>query len=307
MAKNENTAQAQPEADPVAEAPVAKVDTIEDLPPRQFFDTLDLCGPVLASYQKVAHEGIEFVVIGHDAATGETDTGLYDPATMRTMLFRLTRNQSVKVEGEEKPVTKKMTVAVIVSPVPRVDALTAREDGQSYLEHLFETEAQHRAARPFRECKSNFASVAAEAPHTIEQYIEGTKKDSGGGLLASYNEFFSSCNGQFKKKIDAYNRAKITKADLRDALSCTGFATHRYTHLESVGLFVQMLNYFVKWAEKNEINPTLAQNWLASRDAANFVIPSSDTVANEMDALLDAFGDVDAEVEAKQSGADSAT
>lgn len=297
MAKQETAPTKQPEADapaPVAEAvKVAKVETIEDLPARQFFDTLDLCGPILAEYQKVAHEGIEFVVIGYDAATNETKTELYDPATMRTMLFRLTRNQTFKVEGEEKPITKKMTVAVIVSPVPRVDALTARPDGQSYLEHLFETEAQHRAARPFRECKSNFASVSAEAPHTIEQYIEGTKKDSGGGLLASYNDFFSSCNGQFKKKIDAYNRAKITKADLRDALSCTGFAEHRYTHLESVGFFVQMLNYFVKWAEKNSVNPTLANNWLASRDAANFVVPSSDTVANEMDDLLAAFGDVD--------------
>lgn len=301
MAKNENTAQTpEAEAAPEAEAPVAKVDTIEDLPARQFFDTLEACGPVLESYQKVAHEGIEFVVIGHDAATGETDTGLYDPKTMRTMLFRLTRNQSVKVEGEEKPITKKMTVAVIVSPVPRVDALTAREDGQSYLEHLFETEAQHRAARPFRECKSNFASVAAEAPHTIEQYIEGTKKDGGGGLLASYNEFFSTCNAQFKKKIDLYNRCKITKADLRESLSCAGFAAHRFTGLEKAGFFVQMLNYFVKWAEKNEINPTLANNWLASRDAANFIIPASDEVASEMDDMLSAFGEVEEAVNATE-------
>lgn len=266
-----------------------KAITIEDLPARQIFENLDDCGKILKEYQAVAHDGVEFVVIGHDAATGEVDTGLYDPAIMRTMMYRLTRSRRVEIDG--KPVTKKLTTAVIVQPFPRIDILVQTPEGLAYVEHLFETEAQHRSARPFREEESNLAAVAAEAPHTLAQFIEGTKKDSAGGLLAAFNEFFTNCNGQFKKKIDAYNRSKITKAELRQCLSCAGFAKHRFDHLEKVDFFVKMLNYFVRWASKNNVNPTLPQNWLKSRDAANFAVPTGEAVSNEMDDLLAEFGE----------------
>lgn len=269
--------------------------SIEKMEQRHIVATIQDILPILKAYQSAeGADNVEFVIQGANE-DGSIDESLYNPELMQTMLYRQTRQVSVEVEEDGKTVMKRQarTFAVIVNPVPRIDVLGSTEEGRGYLAHLCATEFQHRVSRPFRDESANLAAVVTEAPHTLEQFIEGTKKDGAGSLVAAFNEAFKAMNGAIKDKAPAYKKAKINKADLRHAIQCKAFADHRFDYLEDEGLFVIIGRVFAKWAQENGHNPAIFATWERTRNEIKYSVPTADEGMGGLQDLLGDFGVTD--------------
>ena len=111
---------------------------------------------------------------------------------------------------------EKQIKAIVVTAVPILDALLAREDGRAWAQKIIHKELNHVAVRPLREA-ANIAAVVSEMPTTLDGYI-ASGRDGGSGLMEAFNALYKSTNELLSEKSAAWKRARLFKNELKRAL-----------------------------------------------------------------------------------------
>jgi hypothetical protein len=264
-----------------------KVPTLaENMPTREIFPTLaDAIARwgVIAAYPDAA--GVRPFI------TGLTAEGTIDPATYpdshEVMIAKLTELGDVTTDAKgNKERAPTRTVALVLHPIPKLETFLGVEslppgEGTAELREIIRKELQHRSVRTLRILKGNYAdeSAVAEAqdkmPQTLAEYINGTR--TGSGLLDAFNKHaiealkrFAALDGKNKAVGEAFQRAKLSKATLRQALSNAAFAASEYGRLESAGLFLRVLGVLTARAKVEGLSTAAYENWAETRDQMTY-------------------------------------
>mgnify|MGYP000635550508 CR=1 FL=1 len=185
---------------------------------------------------------------------------------------------------------EKQIKAIVVTAVPILDALLAREDGRAWAQKIIHKELNHVAVRPLREA-ANIAAVVSEMPTTLDGYI-ASGRDGGSGLMEAFNALYKSTNELLSEKSAAWKRARLFKNELKRALESRAYALEYYAPLEDRGegkesLFVMALGVMKNAAEKKGLDPAIFDRWASTRNEATFNVEDEDEDDFDLDSLTD--------------------
>jgi hypothetical protein len=192
--------------------------------------------------------------------------------------------------------------AIVVTPVPSLSGLMANETGSAWVERIIQKELNHVAVRALREAE-DVSTVVDQMPTTLEAYIS-TARDSGGGILETFNELFKPIKAVIGVKSPVWAKANLPKNELKKAMESKAYAEEYYPALEAGrgpipdGLFVLALNLGISAAKQKGLDPTIFQRWLDTRNAKAF------TAAEEADEDFDLSGLTDSLIAEDKSKAD---
>lgn len=293
----------------------AKQPSLADFPTREVFSDLGSAltrWSVITGYPDAAgvRPFITGLVQSEEAKTEANPDGwTIDPAAYpdshEVMIAKLTEQGDVTTNAKgEKERSPTRTVALVFHPILKLETVLGLTDslpigeGTTEAREVWRKESQHRAVRSLRVLKGNYTDEAAVAeaqekmPQTLAEYISGTR--TGSGLLDAFNKHavevlkrFMALTGKNKPIADAFARAKLGKATLRQALSNAAFAASEYARLESAGLFVRVLNVLTERAKADGLSTAAYDNWAATRDQMTY----DPTLIDLGDGLGDLFAE----------------
>lgn len=307
-------------ATPTGTPPTGKAPSLATFPTREIFPDVGTAlarWAIITGYPDAA--GVRPFVTGLtiNAETGEAEINpAAYPDSHEVMIAKLTELGDVTTDAKgEKVRGDTRTVALVLHPVPKVETFLGLtealpvSESTSELREIIRKEMQHRAVRPLRILKGNFAdeSAVSEAqdkmPQTLAEYISGTR--TGSGLLDAFNKHsvdalarFRALEGKNKAVGAAFTAANLKKATLRQALSNAAFAAAEYGRLETPGLFVRFIHALIAKAKQDGLSIAAYENWLETRDAQTY-----DPSAIDMDSLD--LGDLFAEDSTETPDADA--
>lgn len=223
------------------------------------------------------------------AARGIDSEGDFDPAVykdgMAVMVATLRRTAKPGSPGGIK--------AIVVTPVPTLEGLLALDTGKLWVERIIQKELNHVAVRALREAE-DVSTVVDQMPDTLEAYIS-TARDSGGGILETFNELFKLIKSTLGAKIAVWNKANLPKNELKRAMESKAYAEEYYPALEAArgpateGLFVLALNLGISAAKQKGLDPTIFQRWLDTRNAKAFTAQETEDDDFDMEGLTDSL------------------
>lgn len=275
------------------EAP--KVKSVLDLKTPKFFPTID---DAAAFLNTIADESsADFCA---DFATspvilnGLDDEGNFNPAAygdgMEVMFHVLTNRGKKTTDAQGNETTTPATIkAVIVTPVPTQEAVQADSIGADWLARIFRTALTKAACDPIRTA-TDVQLAAKDMPLTLGDFVTGRESSP---VMETYDKLFRGILDLFKSKSTSFARANLNKAQFKKALESKAFALAVYANLEDRGdkpsFFVLALHFGISEAKKAGLDPTVFENWLATRDdkALDGV---TDEEADELDSLDDLEG-----------------
>ena len=307
-----------------------KVPSLADFPTREIFPNI---GDALTRWAVITGfddaAGVRPFITGltADAEGNATIDPAAYPDSHEVMIAKLTELGDVTTDAKgEKVRGATRTVALVLHPIPKVetflglapvqvlndDGTPAVDDdgapimapaalpaGESLAElrEIIRKEMQHRAVRPLRILKGNYAdeSAVAEAqdkmPQTLAEYISGTR--TGSGLLDAFNKHavealdrFKKLDGKNKAVGEAFTRANLKKATLRQALSNAAYASSEHGRLESAGLFVRFIHALIAKAKQDGLSIATYEAWLETRDAQTYDPSAIDMAALDLGDLF---------------------
>lgn len=249
-----------------------------DMPERQIFPNTDKAFEYLAASASTysdfasvgfAGPGINFT---DDGEVESIDEGIYgeDTEVMVSVL-----KTYVDVPGKDKK--QAVAKAIVMAPIPTIDAVLSNEDARGWLVRIMHKELNHVAVRPLRTAENIMAAVA-QMPTTLAGYITN-QREANSGLLVAFDDHWKAVNDYLTAKIPAWKRARFKKLDLRKAFESRAFALEWYENLEDRGedaesIIVAALKMLIAAAEKAGKDTTLLNKWLTTRDQVT--APSAD-------------------------------
>lgn len=182
--------------------------------------------------------------------------------------------------------------AIVVAPVPTLDALLAREDGRLWVQKIIHKELNHVAVRPLRDA-ANISVKVSEMPRTLDGYIS-SGREGGSALMQPFNDLYKYVNDLFSEKSPAWKRARLFKNELKRALESRAYALEYYAPLEDRGkdkesFFVMALAVMKNAAEKKGFDPAIFDRWAATRNEVK--LKATDENEDEDDFDLDSLAD----------------
>ncbi len=269
---------------PAAESKVKTV--AEHMPSRRIFANLDEMVAYLAAQSSDLSDfgDYPFIAKGFDSETGEFDPAVY-PEGMVPMVVKLTRRAEKTGEGST-------VKAIIVTPIPTLDALIASEEGRRWVESKVVTALNKAVADPLRDAEDP-SSVADQIPATMNDFL--TSESTSKSIMASFDSLYKELNTLFKSVSKAWERARLTKADIKKALESTAYALSVFPTLESRGegkksLFVQFIEAGEKAAVNRGLDPAIFRKWLDNRDKTSATVDDSEDEEFDTDDLLAKLG-----------------
>lgn len=286
------------EATAAASTPKPKT-VLEDMDSRRMFDTPELAAQYLNQMGETLSDfaSAPMVLKGVDAE-GNFDPSIYTDS-MRVMVAVLTQ----RVKDAPSKVQ-----AIVVTPAPTLDSILANPLGKDWLQKIVDKELNHVAVRPLRAPKDGdtLDTLAEQMPTTLEGYVSSQRE--GGGILETYNELARGIIDAIAKKSKPWQKARLTKPELKSAMASKAYAAEYYPTLEDRGegkesLFVMALNFAKQVAVSKSLDPAIFDKWLTTRDEATLVSKSDDS-DDDGDFDLDSL--TFAEPEQKPAEADAA-
>jgi hypothetical protein len=276
--------------------------TVELVTERRCYPTLELAGVALAAIAAQASDfdSITLVAPGASFVEGEfTPTAPeWTSESHEIMLAPLATKAARDSAGN---VTKPARlIALVLAPIPTVDALSADTKGLETLVEVWRKEANHRAVRKLRTAE-NVLAAASEMPLSLESFVTS---QSGGGTsgLTAFDAHWLVYSQALAAKVPAW-AARFPggkgKAAIRGALENAARAAALFSELESWGgkgesLFARMIRGLIAQATK-EAQPTeLLESWLATRDSQTYDASTSSSADIDLDDL---FADMEGEGE----------
>lgn len=270
------------------ETPVAPVDSktkkpvtvAEGMDQRRIFASLD---DMVAYLTKCATDFSDFgdmtlVLKGADE-DGNFDSEVYSNGMVPMVSVLKNREK----DGPSK------VKAIIVTPVPTLDALLAIPAGRDWVQDKIDTQLNHVAVRALREA-ADVSTVEDQVPLTLEAFISSSR-GGGSGMMETFNALFEGLGAAFKKKFPSWAKTRILKADLKKACESKAYAMEWFSTLEDRGegkdsLFVMFCQLGIHQAKKAGLDPAIFDKWLANRDAAKLADSADEDEADSFDDLL---------------------
>lgn len=233
------------------------------------------------------------------ALVGIDSEGNFDPAIYSTesevMVATLKADKAIK--------------AIVVTAIPTLDALLAREDGRLWVQKIIHKELNHVAVRPLREA-ADISTVVDQMPTTLDGYIS-SGREGGSGIMQAFNDLYKSTNELFSSKSPAWKRAKLFKNELKRALESRAYALEYYAPLEDRGegkesFFVMALSIMKTAAEKKGLDSSIFDRWAATRNDKAFTAADEDEDDFDLDSLTDELLADDAEEATDSTGTEPA-
>lgn len=185
--------------------------------------------------------------------------------------------------------------AIVVAPIPRIDALLESEAGRLWVSKILHKELNHVAVRSLRDAE-DVSTMVDQMPTTLDGYIT-SGREGGGGIMEAFDELYKLINSTLGQKLAVWQKARFIKSELKKALESKGYASEYYPALEDYkgeSLFVLALNLGIAAAKRKGLDPTIFERWAATRDAKAFnPAEPEDDDADELnlDSLTDALLD----------------
>lgn len=181
--------------------------------------------------------------------------------------------------------------AIVVTPVPTLDFLLSDEAGKAWVERIIQKELNHVAVRPLREAE-DISTVVDQMPTTRAAYISSARESSG--ILETFNELYKAINATMSAKIAVWNKARLTKGELKRCMESKGYAEEFYPALENRGegkdsLFVLALNLGTNAAKAKGFDPTIFDRWGATRDQKAFTAAEAEADDFDVSDLTDSL------------------
>lgn len=204
------------------------------------------------------------------AGAGLDSEGDFDPAVYTS---------STQVMVAKLMKAKAGVKAIVVAPIPTLEALFADESGKAWAEKILQKEFNHVAVRTLREAE-DISTVVDQIPTTLDAYVSSTR-DGGTGIMVTFDELYKAINATLASKVPVWAKAKLPKNELKKAMESKGYADEYYPQLENRGetkpsLLVMALNLGITAAKQKGLDPTIFQRWLDSRDKKAFVAGAED-------------------------------
>lgn len=208
------------------------------------------------------------------AAPGMDDEGNFDSAIY---------GPGIEVMVSTLREQKKGVRAIVVMPVPTLDALLADDAGKSWVQKIIHKELNHVAVRDLRNA-ANVLTVVDQMPINMTGYI--TSGQGTSGIMGSYDTLYQELNKDLSTKSKLWNKARFTKGDLKAALESKAFAEEYYPALENRGegkpsLFALALDSLIIVAKKRGLDPAIFQRW---KDTRTTVALADDEDSEDFDA-----------------------
>lgn len=296
------TAGAEPESKPAKPKTVA-----DDMPGRRIFPNAEEAAAYLTNQGETLSDFGKMTL----AAPGVDSEGTFDPAIytdeMDVMVSKLN-----KQKGGVK--------AIVIAPIPKLHVLlgmTAEDyaatpaDRRAWIEKILHKEMSHVSVRHLRDAE-DVSTVIDQMPTTITGYLE-SGRDSGGGIMAAFDDLYKQVNGTLAAKLPIWAKARLIKSDLRKAMESAGYAREFFAALEDYkgqSLFVAAIKLGIGAAKRKGLDPTIFERWMESRNAKEYKPGETDDDEldlDDIDGLTDALLANDAEAEAPAADAEAET
>jgi hypothetical protein len=249
----------------------------KDMAQRSIFSTAQEVAAFLSEVQE--YEGFESLqhVIHGLQSDGSIDFSVY-PAGWDIYVVKLNEKITTKmaeVSGEESGFRPK---AIIVWPVPSLELLMASEAGQELIAQTMQTELNTRLVRQLRTSENIVADQDA-IPTTLDEWT-AIGRAAMGSIYESYNELWTVLNKAMCQASSYWDRAKLTKMQVRKSMESTAYAEQLFPTLENHpkhgSLFVFALQAAKHLAGVKGLDDSIFDKWLANRDATKIDAGDSD-------------------------------
>lgn len=280
MTTNETTAAAA-----TAEAPATatKKKGMDSVPQRRLFDSLEAgYTALMAMLDEI--EGapdLPLIIAGKsiDPTNGEAtiDPTVYDG--QRTMLAilneKVMKPKNATAKDDDAGSYGFKPRAIVLTPVPTLDAILADDTGKKWLNAIIETQLNNTAFRKLRKPGAILADGQSLLPLTLADFVTSETSGSNSGMTASFNELFADVNKSLETLSLTFKNGKPgKKAVLQNALESAAFARAMFPALEQptkkfpAGLLVTWLQLAEGLAVQRGLDPAVFQHWLATRNEA---------------------------------------
>lgn len=280
----------------------------ENFPPRRVFESVEEASNFLnrQASELSDFEEQDFAFVGVDE-DGNFDPEIYTDGT-RVLVAKL-MNRGEIVGGTRQPSTVK---AIVVAPVPTLDSILSDDMGRDWADKILLKELNHVAVRGLRDA-DNIKNMLETIPVNREGYLTSTRA-AGGGVMEAFNELYKAINATLSHRVKSWDKARLTKAELKKAMESAAYAAEYYPQLEDRGdkdsLFLVAIEMGIAAAKKKGLDATIFERWKATRDQAT--LAGSDEDEDDLDLddltadLLDEEGDeAEAETEAGVTAEDA--
>lgn len=283
-----------------------KIKSHDDVKQREIFTSLEdgfnYFSHIHGLFAADSAPDVDYLIFGHTVnADGEVVADESKPwpvgadgAPYPSMVAVLSKQR--EVDGKNKQVPS----VIVLHPIPSVSQLMLTDEGSAMVNAVIAKELNHRAFRPLRSTE-NHESASGEMPADIAAYCTSGREAGGSSTLAVFNDLFGGINKYLKDNVPAFKVARVTKDHLRKSLENSAFAAHYYPTLESAGLFAKIGEMFIKLGNKQEMDVSIVETWLTTRESQTYAASDSNEGLDGLDDLLDGLGSdaVEAQVAAE--------
>lgn len=255
----------------------AEVKTVNDIPSRSVFDSVDKALAFVADISTYEGFGdLPQAIVGLIEVDGQPtlDPAIYDDSM----------HVAVAVIAEKDTGAKQMVpVGVAIYPTPNAEAVMQSEEGAKWIAKLVEKEANLIALRQLRKtdkdgAKPDYEEAAEAMPKSLAAYITPTR-EAATGIMATFEALWRDIKKLMGQKSRAWSIANFSKKELRRAMESASYASGTYPRIEKKGgessLLVFALNLGKVLAAKHvdeegnpaPLDPAFFDNALANRDS----------------------------------------
>lgn len=252
----------------------------EGMAQRRIFDSLASAIPYLQNCANDFSDFAETTLI----VKGGDENGDIDPALYENGMVPMVTVLKNRGDGGSK------VKAVIVTPVPTLDALLATPEGRAWVQDKIDTQLNHVAVAKLRDAE-DVEAVADQIPLTVEAFI--TSNRGAGGVMETFNELAKALSAAFGKKFPAWEKQRILKNDLKKACESRAYALQFFPTLEDRGegkesLFVMFCQLGINTAKKQGKDPAIFDRWLNTRNAKTFELEEEEVTLDDLMEEFDA-------------------
>lgn len=276
-----NNSTATPETEP------KKV--LGNMEPRRVFDSAaEALGYLNERSESLADFGEYPLVIAGLDDEGNMDPEVYND-DMRVAVALLTRkgNKEKGIEGA--------VIAIVVFPVPTIDAIISDSNARDWLGGLIEKEINHVAVRNLRNAESqdDLEEARKGMPVSLADYTT-TQRETSGGILEVYNDLWQNIKKSMGKKFKAFLIANLSKKELRKGIESASYASAIYPTLENrtnkagepMSLFAIAATLGAQLAKANSKDPAFFEKAIDTRDQKVIELGDEDEDDFDLDELM---------------------
>lgn len=252
----------------------AKVKTvIDDMPGRTIVGTTTEAAATIARYMNEYADFNSYDLVA--PGLGQDDTGalVFDPAIY-------TADMRVMIATVEKRISQgnSQIVAIVITPVPTVEAILADEAGKLWLGKTVDTALNAAAVRELRkkDAKATDPAILEAMPKTLADYVTSSRGGSS-TLLEAYESLWRDVKSVLGEMSKAFKLANLSKKEFRRAMESKAHAERFYPMVENTkngSVFEFAIKAFKTEAVDRGFDSSIFDRWLANRDT--FEIDAND-------------------------------